>query len=380
MWKTRAWRSTSIDGALAVQPGIVPVASQGIGTPDHRRSFDGLGASGYDELRKQQSALQSNEAGMTDRAKPISRPRRRFLRFSMRGMIALVLVIGGWLGWIVRSARIQRETVAAIERGGGEVHFQWEWKNGKVVPGGKPWAPKWLVDVCGVDYFAHIAHVSFATRAQLAKPTRDLLAQLGEMQRQSAELDDVRFSMMEAQFSRADDLYQRLILSGEVTPKPVMPLLKGQRKLAHLTFRDNDLIFERLAQLEELTSLTTLDLGGTGITDSQLVHLKNLKQLSELHLDSVNISDAGLANLKGLTRISRLELEKTGVTDSGLVHLDGLTKLRKLSLAFTQVTDRGLVHLKELTHLLQLDLSSTGVTDAGVKDLKLALPNVTIVR
>ncbi len=317
---------------------------------------------------------------MTDQAKPVSRPRRRVLRFSMRGMMVLVLAIGGWLGWFVRSARIQREAVAAIQKGGGEVHFQWEWKNGTVVPGGKPWAPEQLVKLLGVDYFGHIAHVSFATRAQLAKPTRDLLAQLGEIQRRSAELDDVRYSMMEAEFSHADDLYQRLILSGELTPKPLMPLLKGQSKLAHLDLRDNDLIFEGLAQMEELTSLTTLDLGGTGITDSQLVHLKKLRQLSELHLDSVNISDAGLANLAGLARMSHLDLEKTGVTDSGLVHLGRLTKLRKLSLAFTQVTDRGLVHLKELTSLLHIDLSSTGVTDEGVKELRLALPNATIVR
>jgi hypothetical protein len=117
---------------------------------------------------------------MTNQAEPVSRPRRRFLRFSMRGMMVLVLAIGGWLGWIVRSARIQREAVAAIEKAGGEVHFPWEWKNGTVVPGGKPWAPERLVNLLGVDYFGHIAHVSFGMRAQLAKPTRELLAQLGK--------------------------------------------------------------------------------------------------------------------------------------------------------------------------------------------------------
>ena len=38
---------------------------------------------------------------------------RRYLRFSLRGLIVLVLVIGVWVGCIVRSARIQREAVAA---------------------------------------------------------------------------------------------------------------------------------------------------------------------------------------------------------------------------------------------------------------------------
>ena len=45
---------------------------------------------------------------MNDQARPVSRPWRRFLRFSVRGMIVLALVIGGCLGWVARSARIQR--------------------------------------------------------------------------------------------------------------------------------------------------------------------------------------------------------------------------------------------------------------------------------
>ena len=36
--------------------------------------------------------------------KPFSRPWRRFLRFSVRGTIGIVLIIGVWLGWFVRSA------------------------------------------------------------------------------------------------------------------------------------------------------------------------------------------------------------------------------------------------------------------------------------
>ena len=46
---------------------------------------------------------------MTDQAKPASRPWRRFLRFSVRGLIVVVLVIGIGLGLAVRivhSARI----------------------------------------------------------------------------------------------------------------------------------------------------------------------------------------------------------------------------------------------------------------------------------
>jgi hypothetical protein len=80
----------------------------------------------------------------------VLRPWRRFLRFSVRGLIALVLVIGGGLGWLVRSARIQREAVAANQKVPGSVRYVWEWRNGNGIPGGKPWAPGWLVDLIGV--------------------------------------------------------------------------------------------------------------------------------------------------------------------------------------------------------------------------------------
>ncbi len=51
------------------------------------------------------------------------------LRFSVRGLIVVVLVIGGWMGWMVRCARIQREAVAAIKKAGGGVCYDWESRN-----------------------------------------------------------------------------------------------------------------------------------------------------------------------------------------------------------------------------------------------------------
>ncbi len=88
---------------------------------------------------------------MIGQVKPIAHPWQRFLRFSVRGLIVLVLVIGAWLGWLVRSARIQREAVAAIKQDGGRVSYEWELRNGKFIRGGKSWAPKWLTHLIGVD-------------------------------------------------------------------------------------------------------------------------------------------------------------------------------------------------------------------------------------
>src|SRR4051812_18842713 len=87
---------------------------------------------------------------------PNGRPWRRYVRFSVRGLVIAVLVIGGWLGWIAHRARVQREAVAAIKRAGGHVYYDWERNDGKPVPNGKPRWPRWLVDRLGIDYFGDV--------------------------------------------------------------------------------------------------------------------------------------------------------------------------------------------------------------------------------
>jgi hypothetical protein len=47
----------------------------------------------------------------------VARPWRKYMRISVRGLVVAVLVLGGGFGWVVNRARVQREAVAAIERG-----------------------------------------------------------------------------------------------------------------------------------------------------------------------------------------------------------------------------------------------------------------------
>ena len=45
------------------------------------------------------------------------------IRLSVRGLMILVLVLSAGLGWVIRPARIQRNTVTAIQRLGGNVTY-----------------------------------------------------------------------------------------------------------------------------------------------------------------------------------------------------------------------------------------------------------------
>jgi hypothetical protein len=55
------------------------------------------------------------------------------VRFSVRAMIVLVVVVGCGLGWVVHRARVQRDAVSALLRMGGRgtvVLYDWEYKDG----------------------------------------------------------------------------------------------------------------------------------------------------------------------------------------------------------------------------------------------------------
>ncbi len=208
---------------------------------------------------------------------------RRFLRFSLRGLIVLVLVIGGGVGFVVHSARVQRQAVVAIEHAGGSVYYDWTWNDDRFISPGKPWAPQRLIDLIGIDYFGHVTSVS------LRNPDETTLAHIGRLTR----LQQFRFNH---------------------SP-------------------DNKASLKHLKGLRELTELYS---GDAMFTDSDLNNLKGMTKLTKLTiLEGRAITDAGLANLEGLTKLTELRLPRTQVTDTGLAHLKD-----------TRVTKAGIDQLK----------------------------------
>ena len=102
----------------------------------------------------------------------------------------LVVILGGWLGWMVRRAEVQRNAVAAIVRGGGSVEYEWEWRGyqndatGLITPAppkksGPPW-PNWLVGSLGPDYFGDVKRVTIGP--QEPDVVMAPLAQLGRVE------------------------------------------------------------------------------------------------------------------------------------------------------------------------------------------------------
>ncbi len=207
---------------------------------------------------------------MNDQAKPVSRPGRRFLRFSVRGLIVVVLVIGAGLGWVVHQAQVQRDAVVAIKCAGGSVMYDWEWSNGKPIPGAKSPAPGRLIDLIGADYFGHVNLVILTTPSA----TDATLAHVGRL-------------------TRLQELY---VSSPSVS----------DAGLEHLT---------------GLTNLSILSLSGTPVSNGGLAKLMGLIKLFHLNLSDTPITDAGLVSLHGLTKLSSVMVGNTQVTDAGVKEL-----------------------------------------------------------
>ena len=112
-------------------------------------------------------------------------------------MVVLVLLIGGGMGWLVRSARIQRAAAAAITGLGGSVMYdtEWEWNGAMGYAGSNERVRRWLSDKVGVDYFGHITVVwlyAITTDADTALVPVGRLTQLQQLSLSGSSVTDSR--------------------------------------------------------------------------------------------------------------------------------------------------------------------------------------------
>ena len=178
----------------------------------------------------------------------LTRPWRRFLRVSVRGAIVVVLLCGIWLGWLVRTARVQRDAVRAITAAGGLVRYNWGWKKANPTMVIKRADPGWLADLIGVDYVGHVTVVWLTASPSVSDATMIQVGRLTRLQ---------------------------------------------QLRLDQSSIKDT-----WLGHLSGLKQLASLNLDGTRISDQGLARLSPLTKLSALYLDSTRVTDSGVTELQ----------------------------------------------------------------------------------
>ena len=269
--------------------------------------------------------------------------RRRFLRFSLRSMLLLMMVIGVSFGWTIHKAREQGIAVVALVKKG-----------------------------CRVEYASHGSPTILEmVRGWLGDVEPRDVTEIDCLDSQIADIDLVHLQKLPQ--------LQQLGLWRHASNEGLVHL-QGLTELAGLYLEGSQISDKGLVNIETLRNLTDLSLEGTQVTDAGLVHIRGLDHLRYLALNDTQVTDAGLVHLQRFPQLQNLDLKGLQISDAGLIHLRGLSQLERLDLRGTQVTDAGLGMLQGLTHLHSLWLDGNKVTDAGVQELKKALPYVAIIR
>jgi hypothetical protein len=246
-----------------------------------------------------------------DQDKPSSRTatgeRKRWaVRFGLRTALILFTTCCIGLAWFVPRVQKQKKAVQWMEQFGRTVYYS---HMRKPVGQRDPPAPKWLIDIFGIDTFATIDMVWLDDR-----PVESI-----EMIRNLPSINHFELS------------------NGGLTD--ISPL-EGLTQLEHVSISKNRIVDIRA--IGTLTRLKRFYANKTNVSDiSPLARLHKLENviLSETPVDDVS-------HLSGLTQLTNLELRKTGVSD--LTPLFGLVNLKTLDVRGTNVTPDQLERIRDI--------------------------------
>jgi hypothetical protein len=291
------------------------------------------------------------ERDATGAARPTVRQRAaRLMRFRLRTLLWVLTVAAVWLGFLANSARLQQKSVAAIQKYGGWVRYDFQFPDGDYSPIGfdskaRSWAPKWWLDQLGVDLLHSVVQVNLNYSDESGKRQEN--------------------------GNRSDEALQFL----EGFPNLRVLLLWGGQA--------TDSSMSHLAHLHRLQYLFMWDV--SEVTDRGAANLKGLKDLRYIHLSASQISDKTLEVFGGMPQLEGLSLQFNHFTDAGLEHVAGLRKLRFLWVCGrhdrpNQITDVGLKRLHGLKNLTQLGIQFTSVTPEGVAEFSCAVRGCKVSR
>lgn len=199
----------------------------------------------------------------------------------------MIVVAGGPLGLLIRSATAQHRAVRVLRERGGQVTYR----------GKEP-----------LGAAGHAGNASFLL---------DLWAEVSTVDLGGTEAGDREMAYIAA-----------------------LP------KLEVLVLRDTHVTDAGLGFLRPLAMLSYLDLHGTEISDAGLAAIGQLSQLEDLDLSQTAIGDAGLAELAALRRLRSLDVTQTQVSDAGVPRLNGLKNLQWLGLGETKATPAAVARLR----------------------------------
>ncbi len=288
---------------------------------------------------------------------------RKFFRFSLRTFLVMTTVVAIWLAFHLRGVQKQKAAVAGVLEFGGWAYYDFQFRDGRILPGNtdlnaEPLAPAWLVDALGVDWFHDVVAVNLYYGQRDGAPVVNSRYS-DEGMKYLADLPELRIVFLDYRQATAES----------------MVYLSGARKLEYLQMADVLIGDEGAAHLRNLKNLRWLSIHNAGLTDRSIHTIASLPKLERLSLGHNELTNKALELLSGHTGIVRLNLggPSCRINDEGLPHLARMSQLQELDLEGSRISDAGLKHLEKLPRLRKLSVGDTNITWRGADTWKKTL-------
>jgi hypothetical protein len=197
------------------------------------------------------------------------------LRFSLRTAFIATTLLCIALAFHLEATRRQKKAVEAIRAADGWVAYDYAWKDGDWIKGGKSWAPQWLTSALGEDAFHRVVAVNAS-----------------------------------ALFHSANDEH------------------------GHHHGPDPDAVMSRelWQAIASLRSTQWLCLNARNLSDDELRHLAGLPRLTVLNMEAVPIDGSGLQHLVSLPNLQHLNLSRIHLKDEHAHWIVQMKQLRVLGI------------------------------------------------
>jgi Leucine-rich repeat (LRR) protein len=299
-----------------------------------------------------------------------TKPRRRWLKFSLGGLLLAITLLCLLLGWYAESVARQRRAVERLEQLDATVYYDYQRKTSSAAgahdPRLGPPGPAWLHSLVGADWFG----------------TVDMVLHFGHFDENGTPAE----KMTSQDVALLEDLPQleALLFNKVPTTDADIAHVASLRDLQYLDINGAQLSDAGLEQLARLQKLETLELGGPDasaapdpITDEGLRHLLNLVHLKHLALGPTQATEAGLSQLMALEEMEDFEIGLSPGTEVRLAWLDQWPKLESLALRSGTLTVEACEQLAKCRLMTSLELQDATVSDEGLEKLA-ALPLTTL--
>lgn len=353
--------------------------------------------------------------------------RRRWLSFSLRGMLVLITILCVFLGWIgPKWMEMKREEAAArkIQEAGGWVIYDYHKEHDSTTSDEQPvphghYVLRYLF---GEHIFSRVVEIFFRDEGSPNRVAAEF-TKLKQLNHLAFLGRDILTDESIDHLIHVRNLATVRFFCASISPEQLKTLSQVET-IEHLSLDGKTGTDFHLAQLPYFNNLKSLRLDSRFATDIGMQSIGNTESLEELELYGIpNVTDQGVSALTGLRHLKKVEtlsefggsnrltenclpdfvkitslenlylsfdssrvdfredqyqnfaslknlkhlnLSSSNIRDAALCEIGRLDQLKSLDLSFTHITDEGLSYLSPLSHLTSLSLHGSEVTDEGL--------------